>query len=155
MTNPASQASPLAEPIGGRRYAPRLALAALLAGAALFLLWWIDPRRLALPMCVFYTATGLHCPGCGATRATHDLLHGHLLSALHCNAIWVLGLPLALYAGLSEARRLVWGRPLPGSLLRRTWLLTTLAALVLVFSVLRNVPYYPFSLLAPLAGGPG
>ena len=138
-----------AEPIGGRRCAPWLALAAVLAGAVLFLLWQVDPRQVAVPLCVFHQATGLHCPGCGATRATHELLHGRLLSALQDNALWVLSLPVVLYGAASETQRRVWGRALPGDLARRPGLLLLIATVALVFGVLRNVPCSPFDLLVP------
>ena len=139
----------LAESTARRRYGQRLALVAILLGAALFLLWWIDPGQMGLPVCAFHTVTGLHCPGCGATRATHELLHSRLLSALQDNALWVLTLPLALYAAVSETRYLGWGRRLPGNLVSRPWFFIVIGVVAVVFGVLRNVPSYPFNLLAP------
>jgi len=117
--------------------------------AALLLVWHFDPRRWPLPLCSFYATTGLFCPGCGGTRATHELLHGHLLSALHYNGLWVLGLPVFGYAILSEVLLSLRGRPLPGNLSRRTWLLIVAAVLALLFGVLRNLHWYPWTLLAP------
>ena len=38
----------------------------------------------------FHAMTGLWCPGCGGLRAVHDLTHGHLVTALHENALVVL-----------------------------------------------------------------
>ena len=139
----------LAERVPGQRRAWWLCGAALLVGAVLVLLWWVDPRQVAVPLCVFHQVTGLHCPGCGATRATHDLLHGRLLSALQQNALWILSLPLVLYAVASEARRAVWGRTLRGDLIRNPRFFALIVALALVFAVLRNVPFFPLDLLAP------
>jgi hypothetical protein len=133
----------------GRRHAAWLAAVAVGAGGVLFLLWWVDPQQAALPLCALHQATGLHCPGCGATRATHELLHGRLLWALRDNALWVLSLPLVLYAAASEIRRRVWGRTLPGDLLRRPRLLAVMVAAAVVFGVLRTIPWSPFDLLAP------
>ena len=93
--------------------------------------------------------TGLYCPGCGATRATHELLHGHLLAALHYNALWVSVLPLAAYAGVSEWLRRRAGWPLWGDLSRRRWPLLVLGVATLLFFLLRNLPLYPLTLLAP------
>lgn len=93
--------------------------------------------------------TGFHCPGCGATRATHELLHGRLLSAMHYNAFWIAALPLAAYQGLSEALRTARGRGLKHDLTRRPGLLITLVAIGLLFAVLRNLPSYPWTLLSP------
>lgn len=126
-----------------------LAVGMLGGGMLLLLLWLVDPRQVALPLCILHQATGLHCPGCGATRATHELLHGRLLSALQDNALWVLSLPVVLYGAASETQRRVWGRALPGDLARRPGLLLLIATVALVFGVLRNVPCSPFDLLVP------
>ena len=32
-----------------------------------------------VPPCMFHRVTGYYCPGCGGTRATFALLHGHLI----------------------------------------------------------------------------
>ena len=42
------------------------------------------------PRCILYRMTGIYCPGCGALRASHQLIHGHFLTALRCNALLVL-----------------------------------------------------------------
>ncbi len=47
-----------------------------------------------LPSCPMRAATGIPCPGCGATRAALALLAGHALAALALN-------PLAVVAGLA------------------------------------------------------
>jgi Protein of unknown function (DUF2752) len=114
-----------------------------------FLLWRFDPRRLPLEACSFHAMTGLYCPGCGATRATHELLHGRLLAALHDNALWVVLLPLVAYEALSEFLRLARGRGLKYNLLRRPRVLVALAAAGLLFGVLRNLPVDPFVMFVP------
>lgn len=48
------------------------------------------------PPCPFFALTHHYCPGCGATRALSELLHGHLSAALHFNAAVTLLFPLAL-----------------------------------------------------------
>jgi len=99
------------------------------------------------PRCPLYTITGLHCPGCGALRGLHELLHGHLLTALRMNSLLFLGLPLVGFVcfhprvrNKESASANVLKSPLPG-----WW---ALAAIVL-FWILRNIPVYPFTLLAP------
>lgn len=126
-----------------------LAIVGLGLTAAIAALWWIDPRRLHLPLCTFYALTGWYCPGCGATRATHALLHGQWLAALHDNALWIGGLPLYAYLAASEMRQQFRGRPLPGDLSRRPWLWAALGLLTLLFAVARNLPGHPWTLLTP------
>ncbi len=113
------------------------------------LLWWFDPAEISLPLCSFHAWTGLECPGCGATRATHELLHGRLLAALRCNALWVLSLPLVAYVAVSELRVLAGHRALPGKPARPAWFWLAIAVVVTVFFVLRNLPWEPFRLLCP------
>ena len=70
--------------------------AAGLAGAAL--LDRFSPQEYSFyPRCPFYALTGHLCPGCGATRAVAELLHGHVAAALHFNAAVTLLLPALLW----------------------------------------------------------
>lgn len=39
------------------------------------------------PRCVFKAATGLDCPGCGLTRASHHALHGRFGEAFRFNPL--------------------------------------------------------------------
>ena len=56
-------------------------MAAILTTAAV-ILFVFDPTRVGfLPPCPLHEFTGLWCPGCGSTRALHQLVHGHLALA--------------------------------------------------------------------------
>ena len=48
------------------------------------------------PLCPFYAATHLLCPGCGATRALYCLLHLDFGAALHWNALITVCAPVFL-----------------------------------------------------------
>lgn len=122
---------------------------ALLALAGLVALFVLDPARSPVfPPCPFHAMTGLHCPGCGTLRALHQLLHGNLLAALGLNPLTVLLLPPIAYSFLSGMVRVVSGRAAPRVLLPAAWIWTLLGVIVL-FWIARNIPLYPFSLLAP------
>jgi len=120
-----------------------IAIAVIAVGAVL--LFCVEPARVwFLPKCMFHELTGMYCPGCGMTRATHHLLHGHILTALHCNAIFTLALPCVVAYGIwrwtgQPERALSW-RPV------YVWLLLGVVA---VFGIVRNIPIHPFTLLAP------
>ncbi len=122
-----------------RRAAQQLVVIGTLLGTALVLLWWIDPQEVGLSLCMFRRWTGWQCPCCGATRATHELLHGRLTAALLYNALWVLLLPVLIYAGTSHVRLILSVRPLPGDLSRRRWFWVTIFTSAMVFWVLRNM----------------
>ena len=109
-------------------------------GVAVPVLYLVDPNSTHVPLCPLHAMTGLWCPLCGATRASHALLHGDLTTALHDNALYVLGLPLLVLwwwqlTGTSEHVRIA--RPV-------FW---TAAVLAAVFTVARNLGVG--SLLAP------
>jgi hypothetical protein len=100
------------------------------------------------PICPFHALTGLHCPGCGTGRALHQLLHGNVLAAMRLNPLAVVLLPPLAYGMLSLALQFVGRKPLPGKLIPAFWI-WMLLAVILLYWVLRNIPCYPFSLLAP------
>ena len=101
------------------------------------------------PRCQFYATTGLYCPGCGAQRALHSLLHLHLVAALRDNGLLITSLPILAYLGLRLIGRELGGRMLPALPLPRHWLRLLIIAAIL-FTVLRNIPYAPFNYLVPL-----
>lgn len=104
-------------------------------GVALFV---HDPRRSdLLPPCPFHWLTGFNCPGCGSLRATHCLLHGNWGQALQLNALFVLSIP---FLGALVARR---------SWAYKPWVPWLAFGLLLTYGVLRNIPQWPFVLLAP------
>jgi hypothetical protein len=117
----------------------------VIAGAAV--LFFFDPARSSFyPVCQFHRVTGLYCPGCGATRASYQLLHGNIFAALRDNALFVLSLPVLAARGIWFLNRQRRGQPVrffipPAAL----WVFLVVA---LVFVVLRNLP--GFSFLAPV-----
>ena len=131
----------------GRRYAT-LATVTLLGAGAMGMLRRIDPNAgdSPLPPCPFRALTGLYCPGCGSTRCLHALAHLDLAGALAMNPLLVLSLlPLAVLvlhgAGLLPRRLL----PLRNALAApKPWLVALIG-----YAVLRNLPWLPFTLLAP------
>jgi len=124
------------------------ALTVLLAAAASLLLFFFEPGRYPFyPRCLFHQTTGLLCPGCGSLRAMHQLLHGHLVAAVHLNALLVLSLPPVCWvAGRSFLRRLKGQSQMPD--FHPAWLWAGLV-MGLSFGVLRNLPFAHALWLAP------
>jgi hypothetical protein len=107
----------------------------------LAMLWRFDPAAVHLPLCQFHAMTGLDCPGCGATRATHELLNGRLAAAWRYNALWTLLFPVVLYGMISECRVLSGGRSLPGNLFERGAFWIAVLVVAVVFFIVRNLPF--------------
>jgi hypothetical protein len=133
--------------VAGRRFKVVAALVlTAFVGGFLFL---HDPANTTVyPPCLFHLLSGLHCPGCGSLRALYQLSHGHVAAALGLNPLMVLSLPFLGYAFLSRASLHIRGRSLPGVSVSPYWYWLLLGS-ILAFWLLRNIPLYPFNLLAP------
>lgn len=101
-----------------------------------------------VPACLFHRFTGLHCPGCGGTRCMLRLSHGDLPGAVAMNPLVILYLAgLIGWLGLGSYLEFR-GRAVPALPGWTGWLL---GGGVLLFGILRNLPWWPFTLLAPHA----
>lgn len=101
------------------------------------------------PPCLFHVSTGLWCPGCGLTRATHHLLRGDVPAALATNVFTPLVIAAIVAAWWAWLRRAA-GRPTPTPAERLpARAVPLLAATFVVYGVARNLPFAPFDALAP------
>ncbi len=100
--------------------------------------------------CTFYSAFSLYCPGCGDSRALHALTHGHILQAFDYNLLLPFAaLILAWYylvaiTTLFFRRRVMW---VPQTV--PVWSAIVVGVVIVLFTVLRNIPGWPFTILAP------
>jgi hypothetical protein len=116
-------------------------LGPLVAGLVLFN---FEPGKWPFfPVCLFRALTGLACPGCGSTRALHQLLHGNLLTAFQLNPLLILALPLLLLVLFRYTNAAMRGQPFRTNTLhpRYIW---SIFGVVLFFWIFRNTPFYPF-----------
>jgi hypothetical protein len=113
-------------------------IAAAAAGAAL--LYLFDPVRNAIyPVCPWHALFGWSCPGCGTLRALHQLTHGNFAAAWRLNPLAVALLPAAFWLGLREFAWQAGGKKWAG-LVTRPWIGWTLAVIVILFGIVRNLP---------------
>ena len=101
------------------------------------------------PVCPLYALTGIACPGCGLTRGYHALFHGDVLTALHFNALIPIYSLVFAYFFISLVLLTVRGTGLSFAVFQKPWVLWSVLMVALVFAVLRNLPFYPFSVLYP------
>ena len=113
-------------------------LLGLAGGGLTFLLFLFPADRYEFwPKCILHQCTGLYCPGCGNTRALSALLHGNFVDSLKMNVLFIPAVIVVvlstLYPRITYNRVFSWG----------------VTIVVILFFILRNIPCYPFSLLAP------
>lgn len=115
----------------------------LLLGACY--LFVFEPGRTGFfPLCPFRHLTGFTCPGCGATRAMHQLVHGNLYAAFTLNPLLLISLPFLFYA-LVRHSVIVMNGGVPRKNVLPAPYIYTLFAVILSFWIFRNTPFYPFA----------
>jgi hypothetical protein len=109
----------------------------------------LDPAKHDLfPRCLFNSLTGYYCPGCGSQRAIHSLLHLDFAGVVSYNFLLIPALLLILYHYLRPVlnRQLNWKLPNIFYIKSTPWIIF---GVIIIFWILRNLPFYPFSVLAP------
>lgn len=95
------------------------------------------------PKCPFRLLTGCQCPGCGSTRAVHQLLHGNLVAAFELNPLMILTLPFIVYGLLGFTKSAITGQPQRRVFIPNVYLWSWMSLLIF-FWIFRNTPWYPF-----------
>jgi len=114
----------------------------LLAGAAY--LFVFEPGKTGLfPVCLFRFLTGYQCPGCGSTRAMHQLLHGHVVAAFELNPFFLVAIPFLMYALIRYSVIVMHGGVPTHNRLPPRYIYAVFF-IVLSFWIFRNTPFYPF-----------
>ena len=100
------------------------------------------------PKCVFHSVTGHYCPGCGSQRAIHSLLHLNFAGVAGNNFLFLPAVLLLFYhysfSFLNKKFR--WKLPNLFYLKSTPWIIL---GVIILFWILRNLPFYPFNILAP------
>ncbi|MET7393958.1 DUF2752 domain-containing protein [Dactylosporangium sp. NPDC005572] len=97
------------------------------------------------PTCIVKLLTGFDCPGCGGTRAAWYMLHGDIPAAAHHHAPLLFAAPFLAYLYVSwTVNKLNLPFKLPQLRISNGAMIGFLVAW-LAFSVLRNLPWAPFT----------
>ena len=114
----------------------------LIAGAAYLFIF--EPGKSGFfPPCPFRFLTGFQCPGCGSTRALHQILHGNFEAAFMLNPLLMSGIPFMLFAFLRYSVVVMRGGvPRPNAL--PAPYIYAMFVVIVSFWVFRNTPFYPF-----------
>ncbi|MCX7640249.1 MAG: DUF2752 domain-containing protein [Pyrinomonadaceae bacterium] len=131
----------------------RIALGVVFVGItlAVLVLYLFDPEKTSIfPKCLLYQLTGFACPSCGLTRGFHALFHGDFFSAINYNALIPLYLAIFIVVYVNLLLSVFTGRGFSWIFSKRTYAFFIFFLLVnLIFGILRNLPFPPFSYLYP------
>lgn len=118
------------------------------AAGACAVVWVADPTTPGgiLPTCPTKALLGIDCPGCGTLRTIYSLLHGDVMSALRFNALAVVALAFLLVAFAVWTYGRIIDRTI-GSWQHHRWAATVTLGIVVVWFVLRLLPFEPFTAL--------
>ena len=109
----------------------------------------VDPNEVNFfPKCPLYGVTGFYCPGCGSQRATHQLLNFNIFGILQQNILYFISLLILTYHLIVTGINTIFKKNIYNYVYHPKTPLIILVV-ILIFWVLRNIPYYPFNLLAP------
>jgi hypothetical protein len=109
----------------------------------------LDPTKHSIfPKCMFHSLTGAYCPGCGSQRALHSLLHFDIAGVVSYNFLFLPAALLLLYHYIHPVLNNYFKWKLPNLFYLKStpWVIF---AVVILFWIFRNLPWYPFSVLAP------
>ncbi len=114
-----------------------------------YLYFRFDPiNNLLFPKCPLYVSTGLYCPGCGSQRATHALLHFDIIGIFKSNLLFLPAILLIVYHYAIQVINYVLKTHYT-SILDKSKAPLVVLIIVLLFWILRNLPYDAFNFLAP------
>lgn len=120
----------------------------VLVGVAV-LFYFLDPNTHEIfPRCLFHSLTGGYCPGCGSQRAFHSLVHMRFGEVVEYNFLFLPATLLILYHYTHSLLNRIFKWKLPNIFYEK---LTPriILMVVLLFWIARNLPWYPFTILAP------
>ena len=135
--------------ISNKKHISRFIILGVVSLGILLLYFYINPiSSHYFPKCPFLMATGFYCTGCGSQRALHHLLNFNLLGVAQHNILFI---PAGLLLGYHWARYYAphkFKTAMPDLLYHpKTPML--LFIIITLFTILRNIAVYPFTLLAP------
>ncbi|MBA5629373.1 DUF2752 domain-containing protein [Moheibacter lacus] len=129
----------------------KIGLIMLFGGAFLFYYYNFNPSDHSEPFlsCPSKSIFGLNCPGCGSQRLIHNLLHLNFSEAFRYNPLLFILLPFVAYISWTMVSNLFFGTKIRVKILYQNWFVYLLFGTIILYGILRNLPWYPFTLLAP------
>lgn len=113
----------------------------------LFFLPAFNENKDIYPLCISCDKLGIYCPSCGVGRALSCLVHGDLKGAFKLNQLLIIFLPFIFYWYICNILECFNLHPWRFKLNRK--IIFIIILVIILYGILRNIPIYPFKLLAP------
>jgi Protein of unknown function (DUF2752) len=123
----------------------KILLAVVTVVITAFYFFWNPSEISLLPLCPFKNLTNFYCPGCGGQRAFHQILHGNFVDAFHSNFLIYFFLPFFLLKISDE----IFNTTFSKNFLLTNKEIWIFLGFLIIFTILRNLPFYPFNLIIP------
>lgn len=124
----------------------KILLAVMTVVITAFYFFWDPSAHTALPLCPFKKTTNFYCPGCGGQRSFHQILHGNFIDAFHSNLLIYIFLPLFFCKIIDE----LFSTTISKNFMLKHKGIWIFLGFLICFTILRNLPLYPFNQLIPL-----
>ncbi len=131
----------------------KICLITLFGGAFLYYYYTYNPadHSESFVSCPSKSFLGLNCPGCGSQRLIHHLLHLDFGQAFRYNPLLFILFPFVIYLCYIFLSNLSFGTKYRVKILYKNWFVYVIFGVFILYGILRNLPWYPFTLLAPPA----
>ncbi len=129
---------------------PSIKVTLILIGTILFVYIYknFSPNQYLFPKCPVHSFTGLYCPGCGSQRAIHSFLNLNFKDVFSYNPLVGIILSAIVIDILLFTLNIKRFRLYTFLKTNRYSSLIVLYTVIL-FTIFRNIPVFPFTLLAP------
>ncbi len=107
-----------------------------------------NPLHFLFPRCPVNMLTGLYCPGCGSQRSLHAIFNFDIQEAFSHNIL----VTVFVFAFIIDVIFMIFKieKYRPSYFLKyNKYASRIILYLFIIFTVLRNIPFYPFTILAP------
>lgn len=119
----------------------------LIVISAIYFLY--DPLKTTIfPQCPTNKYLGFYCPGCGSQRALHSFLHFDIKKTFSYNILFIPALLVFIYNLVCKINNRFSTKKINNVVYHPKFPIIVLV-IVLLFMILRNIPFEPFNYLAP------
>lgn len=123
----------------------------LMIAGTMFLYFNVPGESKIFLPCFFHYITNLYCPGCGSTRLLYSLIHGDIVTALKCNILVLIFIPILFYSFIVLCVNIYLKKQVLRPINFTPAISRAIIIIVIIFTIFRNIPFVPFSYLAPIS----